>query len=100
MQLEHGEDPMHRTTSRRQLEFQRHAGKAPDLFDQRLGRSWTKRHTKRGHGRIHHPPELGNVPDGLLVDGFRLAPGIAGLAQGGCILLPGCSRLLQLGLNL
>jgi hypothetical protein len=72
----------------------------PDLFDQLLGRSRTKRHAKLSHGRIHRPAELGDVFDGLLADGFRLAPGIAGLAQGGCVLLPGCSRLLQLGLDL
>jgi hypothetical protein len=26
------------------------------------------------------PPQLGDVPDGFLVDGFRLARGVAGLA--------------------
>jgi hypothetical protein len=31
---------------------------------------WTKRHAKPGHGRTHRPPELGDVPDGLLADGF------------------------------
>jgi hypothetical protein len=36
--------------SRRQLKILHHAGKTTNLLDQRLGRSRTKRHTKRGHG--------------------------------------------------
>jgi hypothetical protein len=32
MQLEHGKDPVHRTTSRRQLEFPHHARKALSVF--------------------------------------------------------------------
>jgi hypothetical protein len=71
-----------------------------NLLDQRLERLRTKRYTKRGHGRTHHPAKLGNVPDGLLGNGFRLAPGLAGLVQGGRILLSRCPRLLQLGLDL
>jgi hypothetical protein len=71
-----------------------HARKAPDLFDQHLGCSWTKRHAEPSHGRIHRPHEIGDVPNGFLIDGLRLAPGVAGLAQGGSVLLPGCSRLL------
>jgi hypothetical protein len=63
--------------SGRQLEFPHHVGKAPNLFDQRLERSRTKQHAK-----------------------LRLALSVAGLAQGSRVLLPGCSRLLQLGLDL
>jgi hypothetical protein len=33
-----------------------------NLLDQRLGRSRTKRHAKRGHGRTHRPSELAMSP--------------------------------------
>jgi hypothetical protein len=59
-----------------------------------------QQHVEPGHGRAHRPPELGDGPDGLLVDGLRLTPGVAGLAQGSCVLLPRYLRLLQLGLDI
>jgi hypothetical protein len=86
--------------SRRQLKFSHHARKAADLLDQRLRRPRTKRYTECGHGRTHHPAKLGDVLDGLFGNGIRLAPGLAGLVQGGRVLLSRCPGLLQLGLDL
>jgi hypothetical protein len=80
--------------------FSYHAGKAANLLDQHLGRPRTKRYTERGNGRTHRPAKLGDVLDGLLGNGFRLAPGLAGLVQGGRVLLSRCPGLLQLGLDL
>jgi hypothetical protein len=71
-----------------------------NLLDLHLGHSRTKRYTECGHGRTHHPVKLGDVPYGLLSNGFRLASGLAGLVQGGCVLLSRCPGLLQLGLDL
>jgi hypothetical protein len=42
VRLDHGEDPVYRTTSRRQLNFSYHTGKATNLLDQRLGCSRAK----------------------------------------------------------
>jgi hypothetical protein len=100
VRLEHDDDSVHCAASRQQLEITHHTGKTSNLLDQRLGRPRTERNTERGHGRTHRPAELGNVPDGLLGNGIRLAPGFAGLVQGDRDLLSRCSGLLQLGLDL
>jgi hypothetical protein len=71
-----------------------------NLLDQHLRRPRTERHTECGHGQTDRPAELGNVLDGLLGNGIRLAPSLAGLVQGGRVLLTRCSGLLQLGLDL
>jgi hypothetical protein len=42
VRLDHGEDPVHSTTSRRQLKFSYYAGKAANLLDQRLWHLRTK----------------------------------------------------------
>jgi hypothetical protein len=99
VRLDHGENLVYRATSRRQLELSHHAGKAANLFDQRLGRLWPKRHAEHDHRRAQRPPEFGDVPNRLLGNGFLLALGLAGLAQGGSVLFPGCTNLLQLGLD-
>jgi hypothetical protein len=91
---------VYRTTSRRQLKLSYHAKKAANLLDQHLGRPWTKRYTEHVHGRGHRSTKFGDVPDGLLGNGFRLASGLPGLIQGGRVLLSRCPRLLQLGLDL
>jgi hypothetical protein len=91
---------VHHTTGRRQLKLSYHIGEVPDLFDHRLRRHRPERHAEPSHSRAHRPSELGDIPDGLLADGLRLALGIPGLAQGGCVLLPGHPQLLQLSLGL
>jgi hypothetical protein len=96
VQLEHGDYSVHCAASRRQLEIAHHTRMTSNLLDQRLGHP----RTERGHGRTHHPAELGDVPDGLLGNGIRLAPSFAGLVQGGRVLLSRRSGLLQLGLDL
>jgi hypothetical protein len=100
VRLEHGEDPVYRSPSRRQLKLSDHARKAPDFFDQRLRRHRSKRHAEPGHSLAHCPSKLGYVLDELLADGLRLALGIPSLVQGSHVLLPSHLGLLQLSLDL
>jgi hypothetical protein len=100
VRIDHGEDPVYRTISRRQLKFSYHVEKAANLLDQCLGCPRTEQHTKRGHGRTHRPTKLGDVPDGFLADAFRLAPSVTGRAQCDRVSLLRCLGLLQLGLDL
>jgi hypothetical protein len=49
VRFDHDESPVYRAVSRRQHELSHHAGKAANLFNQRLGRSRPKRHAERDH---------------------------------------------------
>jgi hypothetical protein len=51
-----------RTISRRQLKFPHHAGKAPDLFDQRLRRSWTSNTSSPAMAELIALPSLAMAP--------------------------------------
>jgi hypothetical protein len=91
---------VHCSPGRRQLKLSDRAWEAPNFFNQRLRRHWPERHTEPGHSCADRPSKPGQVLDGLLAGGLRLALGVPGLVQGGPRPAPEPSATVVLGFDL